>query len=554
MPISYQKKKHPITWKYQSIVPLYEWAWGTIIHDIPKKTITLTSATTGEQIVIADRNLWAEFYKDQYWDDLPKDKWYLWRWKIFQWWNCYWSEQTWSVTTSPASQSAVSLPNAWPWNRYSNSTFITWTSSSSNWETSNNKNLWWWLETKAINRAWPCSNPDYWFVWFHVPTDSEWLNLKALWWEIIWWIPQDSSWIALAKAHLLISRSPYYRDPSSWGLTRMGSWVPWFWTSTRYSSQSAANWDMFSNTYWWNISNRHINYWIVIRPFLSHIYSKNQILALSSIDTMASTMNEYPETYYEKYPELDWYTVSKKELDYDTTNDIWTYILSPIIHKDTQWPCPDYYHIGTKNEWQALITALTRLWAYNVSNIKTYLKIPDAYYLNRKDGTKNTSYWTCRFWTSTMTSNTVAWCWWIDENNSFIFQSDKPGNGFSIRPFKNNPVAPDNTWTLITTWIYWSSTLWLISIQNGSDWITIMDKNLWATNVWDNWLFYQFWNNTWYTYNASPYVTKKPTLSDNYWPGSYYTGKFVRVSSGNNWFNWTCNNIWWWVTDWDRDS
>lgn len=224
-------------------------------------------------------------------------------------------------------------------------------------------------------------------------------------------------------------------------------------------------------------------------------------------------------------------------------------VVHQIIHRDTQWPCPNGFHIGTKNEWQTLITALTTLWAYDVSNIQTYLKIPDAYFLVRTNGDKITKYWKVRIWTSTMTSNTVAWCWWIDQDNKFVFQEDKPGNGFSLRPFKDNPVAPDSTWSLIITWIYWSSTLWLISIQNGNSWITISDKNLWATNVLDNWLFYQFWNNTWYTYGASPYVTSKPTLSDNYWPGNYYTGSFVRVSSWSNWFNWTDNNIWWWVTN-----
>ena len=220
-----------------------------------------------------------------------------------------------------------------------------------------------------------------------------------------------------------------------------------------------------------------------------------------------------------------------------------------VIHKDTQWPCPDGFHIGTKDEWQELITALTSLWAYDVNNIKTYLKIPDAYYLARSSGKKETKYWTVRMWTSTMDSNTVAYAWWIDENTKFIFQADKPGNGFSIRPFKDNSVTPDSTWTEIINWIMWSSGLWLISIVGPDRWITISDKNLWATNVWDNWLFYQFWNNSWYTYNASPYVTSKPTISSSYWPGNYYTWSFVRVSSGNNWFNWTNNNLWWWVTN-----
>jgi len=232
-----------------------------------------------------------------------------------------------------------------------------------------------------------------------------------------------------------------------------------------------------------------------------------------------------------------------------------------VIHRDTQWPCPNGFHIGTKKEWQALIDALTTLWAYDVNNIKTYLKIPDAYYLARSNGAKETRYWKVRIWTSTMTANNVAWVWWIDENNKIIFQEDKPGNAFSIRPFKDNSVSVSPSdigvdWTILYTdswtgwWIFWNATRWLISLTaNWTDWYTISDKNLWATNVLDNWLFYQFWNNTWYTYNASPYVTSKPTISTDYWPGNYYTWDFVRVSSGNGWFNWTNNNIWWWVTN-----
>lgn len=226
-----------------------------------------------------------------------------------------------------------------------------------------------------------------------------------------------------------------------------------------------------------------------------------------------------------------------------------------IIHKDTQWPCPNGFHIGTKDEWELLINSLTRLWVYNVSVITTELNIPNAYYLARSNGSKETRYWKVRIWTSTMTANNVAWCWWIDENNLFVFQADKPGNAFSIRPFKDHPVAPDSTWTRDSFWIYKNATLWLITIptttpRDGMNFMTISDKNLWATNVWDNWLYYQFWNNHGFTVSPS-YVTSKPTLNNDYWPGNYYdSSTYIRVSSGNNWFNWTCNNIWWWVTNW----
>lgn len=223
-----------------------------------------------------------------------------------------------------------------------------------------------------------------------------------------------------------------------------------------------------------------------------------------------------------------------------------------IVHKDTQWPCPNGFHIGKGSEWASLQRALTTLWLWNKADFMTYLKVPSAYYLNRTNGSKNTSYWPVRFWTSTMKSNTAAICMYVNENDELKVANDKPGNAFSIRPFKNVPAVPDSSWTLLTTWIYWSSTLWLISItaDGWATYITISDKNLWATNVWDDWLYYQFWNNYWFNVSPSDYVTSKPTLTDTYWPGNYYNSStYVRASSGNNWFNWTVNNIWWWESD-----
>ena len=219
-----------------------------------------------------------------------------------------------------------------------------------------------------------------------------------------------------------------------------------------------------------------------------------------------------------------------------------------ISYRNTQWPCPKGFHIGSKDEWQSLINYLTALWVYNVSDITTVLNIPSAYYLARSNGSLETRYWIARYWTSTMTSNTVAWAWGIDQNPVIVFQEDKPWNAFSIRPFKDEPVIPDSSWTEFPYWVFKNTTLWLISIQNASNWITISDKNLWATNVWDKGLYYQFWNNHWFTVSPSSYVTSKPTFSDEYWPQNpYNSSQFVRVSSGNNWFNGTCNDIWWWV-------
>lgn len=227
-----------------------------------------------------------------------------------------------------------------------------------------------------------------------------------------------------------------------------------------------------------------------------------------------------------------------------------------VIHKDTQWPCPNGYHIGTRTEWSSIVSMLDRLWVKNETDTMNYLKLPAAYYLNRSNWSKNQSYWKVRIWTSTMTNNATAPAFIIDENHVVQVKDDKPGNAFSIRPLKDNPMIPDSTWTTLyqwawNAWIFWNSTLWLISLsRDWITWATMADKNLWATNVWDDGLYYQFWNNHGFAVSPSTYYTSKVSNTQWYWPGNYYDDEhFIRVSSWNNWFTDTNNNIWWWVTN-----
>jgi len=220
-----------------------------------------------------------------------------------------------------------------------------------------------------------------------------------------------------------------------------------------------------------------------------------------------------------------------------------------------QWPCDSGFHIPTTAEWQALLSAV---WT-TASNYFNYLHIPKSWYLARATWQIITTYWYCRYWTCNMTANTKADARWIDDSNSVqMFLEDKPANGYPIRAFKDAPVTPDSSWTETLSWkIWYNSTLWLISIKDGSDYITIQDKNVWATTVYNNndtvtndnagW-FFQFWNNNWfpYTWATSSYTTTQ-TVSW-YWPWNYYSDShFVKVSS-NNWFTGTNNNIWGWET------
>jgi len=240
----------------------------------------------------------------------------------------------------------------------------------------------------------------------------------------------------------------------------------------------------------------------------------------------------------------------------------WTkpYIPKRSIHRDTQWPCPDWWHIGTQTEWEALKTALETLWVWNKADFMYYLKVPSTYYLDRKWANIVSKYWPVRFWTSTMTAANKAICMYVNEKSVLAVAEDKPANGFSIRPFYDDTITPISgsvplIGSLASWWILWHSGVWVLFISaDWTNWITISDKNLWATNVWDNWLYYQFWNNYWFTDTVIETLNGPVDISWmwNFWPGNYFSREyFVKNSSGNNWFTVpNNNNIWWWVTNW----
>ena len=104
-----------------------------------------------------------------------------------------------------------------------------------------------------------------------------------------------------------------------------------------------------------------------------------------------------------------------------------------------------------------------------------------------------------------------------------------------------------------TPWIYHNATLWLISMSSdGTTRITIADKNLWATTVYNNWdalseancgKFYQWGNNYWFNYNSSITVNQTKVNVSSYWPNNYYSSSTVYVASSFRDFYGTTNNF-----------
>lgn len=258
-------------------------------------------------------------------------------------------------------------------------------------------------------------------------------------------------------------------------------------------------------------------------------------------------------------------------LQYKLTAGEWIEIADKS-YADTQWPCPDGFHVPTKDELTALVNVLKTTLALGSWDgvLKTYLKMPMAGFRNYV--TTDISYLDTRFyyWSSTASIQSRAYCLTYDLWRYFVTDGTTRLTYWqSIRPFKNIPVSPDNTWTTLYDWssiatwagVFHNATLWLISISwDWTTWITIADKNLWATTVYNTWdtlsedncgWYFQWWNNYMFPFTGT--VTSSSTQVDAswYWPWNYYSSDtFITwsVDWNKNWSSVTNDNLWWWVT------
>lgn len=118
-------------------------------------------------------------------------------------------------------------------------------------------------------------------------------------------------------------------------------------------------------------------------------------------------------------------------------------------------------------------------------------------------------------------------------------------------------VTINPTPAIITAGVYHNSTLWLISLSSdGANWVTIADKNLWATEVYNDWdelsqancgNYFQRWNNYGFAFSGGVSNRHEQVDASAYWPWNYYSDyRFRREdTSRDSSYN---NNLWWGVT------
>lgn len=254
----------------------------------------------------------------------------------------------------------------------------------------------------------------------------------------------------------------------------------------------------------------------------------------------------------------------------DTTYTAWEWItiLNWNDYSAIQWPAPDGFHIPSKDEWVALIDILkTTFWLANsATTLGTYLKIPRAGRRSNSDADVYTVGSNGYYWSSTP-NNTNNTAYYLFFNSSGIGNntSGYRNYGYSIRCFKNTPVVPTSSWTTLYDWSGVASDAWvfynaideLISVSGDwVTWYTIMDKNLWAATVFNQWdtetdancgCFYQWGNNYWFAHSWTLTTSSTQVDTSSYWPGNYYSSDTFIIWN-NDWSSSQNDNLWGGVT------
>jgi len=249
---------------------------------------------------------------------------------------------------------------------------------------------------------------------------------------------------------------------------------------------------------------------------------------------------------------------------------MWVYIWQPVVISDMQWPAPDGFHVPLNTERQAVKDIRTALggWSSDWTNFWKALKLPFAGSRDYSSAGVNYQgsngfYWSSSRYTTSNAYNLYFYSNILNPQNAY-----SRAYGFSVRCFKNSPVVPTSSWTKLywtsieSWWIFWNSSKWLISLSsNWQTWVTIADKNLWATTVWNSWdtlseancwKYYQRWNNYGFPFTWSVTTSSTKVDASAYWPWNYYSSDtFITVSSSPYRWDTTDNrNLWWWVSQW----
>lgn len=245
----------------------------------------------------------------------------------------------------------------------------------------------------------------------------------------------------LQKRYIRVEAQPVttagiYHSPEQWLISLSSDWTNWItiadknlWATQVYNDGDTLSQTNCGNYYqWWN------NYGF---PF-----------TWATI-TSSATVNAWSYWPWNYYSSSTFVTTNPRD---NSNNDnlrwwvTWT-------NEAMKWPCDIWFHIPTKDEWQDIINAWITMWAWTsnwYANFISYLKTPLAWWLINWSPMLSDSYW--YYWVSQQYNTQYAYRLDVDVNPKIDVQSYSWKNvWFSIRPFANTPVQPDDSRTVLYT-------------------------------------------------------------------------------------------------------
>lgn len=218
-------------------------------------------------------------------------------------------------------------------------------------------------------------------------------------------------------------------------------------------------------------------------------------------------------------------------------------------------------HIPTNNEFWTVKEIMDWLYLQQWYNYHIKLHMPPAW--RRITSTLSDVGTVADYWTSAYASWTNAYHQAFTNDSAPVAnQYTRRSSWFSIRCFLDTYVEPDSTrtveaWELWQAWIFHNAELWIISLTDGNDRnITMRDKNVWATVVYNYWdtmtedncgKMFQWWNYYWFnsTWTLSKISTTRVSTTWYGWDNPYSNDTYIeRTSSPYDRSNPSNNDLW----------
>ena len=255
------------------------------------------------------------------------------------------------------------------------------------------------------------------------------------------------------KIQRLVTQAGIYHNPSLGLISLSSDGESWITIADKNLGATEVwnEWDGLTNGncgnyyQWWN------NYWFPWPEWPNPTTSNVKVDA-----TWYWPWNYYSSDIFRtklNFNDLDRSSVSNDNLWWDVTNTL----------ESRKWPCEEWFHIPTKLEFDNMWNIFSSFWITTATDISRYLNSPlcwDIYSVNgiaRNIGECWYFYSSSCFSTSTW-NFTYVFCFetWEEESDDGITYQDEwfisstwKISGYSIRPFKNTPVIPDSTRTVL---------------------------------------------------------------------------------------------------------